>query len=108
MIGRPERGILVVGAAALRFGLVMVYSASAVLGVAEGKSPGFYFEAQLAKLVVGLILLVSFWRLDYHWLRRRASPWTAMDSVLASLAHDRLGIGVAQGARFPLAFGLSA
>ncbi len=99
MISRPERGILISVLVLCCFGLVMVFSSSAVLGIAEGKSPSFYFESQLAKLVLGLILLVSFWRLDYHWLRRRAVAWTALGLGLASLVMIILGIGVAQGVR---------
>jgi cell division protein FtsW len=99
MISRPERGILITILVLCCFGLIMVYSSSAVLGIAEGKSPGFYFESQLMKLMVGLILLVSFWFLDYHWLRRRAIAWIALGLGLAGLLMLIFGIGVAQGVR---------
>ncbi len=99
MITRPERGILIAILLLCCFGLVMVFSSSAVLGIAEGRSPSFYFEAQFAKLMVGLILLVSFWWLDYHWLRRKTIAWIALGLGLVSLAMIVLGIGVAQGVR---------
>jgi cell division protein FtsW len=99
VITRPERGILIAILILCCFGLVMVFSSSAVLGIAEGRSPSFYFESQLAKLMVGLILLVSFWWLDYHWLRRRVIAWIALGLGLLSLAMIVLGIGVAQGVR---------
>ncbi|MBM3287252.1 MAG: stage V sporulation protein E [Candidatus Eisenbacteria bacterium] len=96
---RPERGILTCCLLLCCFGLVMVFSSSAVLSVAEGKSPAFYFESQLSKLLAGLILLACFWSLDYQWLRRKPVAWTALGAGILGLLLLVLGLGVAHGVR---------
>jgi len=69
LVEHPERGILVSVLVLCGFGLVMVYSSSAVLGIALANSPSHFFEGQIPKLIAGLALLFCFWHLDYHHLR---------------------------------------
>lgn len=68
---RPERMIIVSVLLLCCFGLVMVYSSSAVLGISKSGSSVLFFESQLMKLLVGVIFLLCFWRLDYRNLEGR-------------------------------------
>jgi cell division protein FtsW len=83
-IQRPERAIFPAVLALCAFGLVMVYSSSAVLGIAVSGSPAHFFEAQIPKLIVGLALLLLFWRIDYHHLGGRAA-WAGIILSFGSL-----------------------
>jgi len=57
-------------AAVCAFGLVMVYSASEVLAYQQTGNPSYYFERQIAYMVVGLTGMLVLARLDYHHLLR--------------------------------------
>ena len=57
-------------AAVCAFGLVMVYSASEVLAYQQTGNPSYYFERQIAYMVVGLAGMLVLARLDYHHLLR--------------------------------------
>jgi cell division protein FtsW len=85
LAARPERVILAIVLGISAFGLVMVYSASSILGMAQANSPSLFFEAQLPKLIAGLILLACFWHFDYHHFGRKVTLGM-MAIVLASLA----------------------
>ena len=52
------------------FGLVMVYSASEVLAYDTTGNPSYFFERQLAYLVLGLGAMLVLARIDYHHLLR--------------------------------------
>jgi cell division protein FtsW len=67
----PERTIAVCVFLLCCFGLVMVYSSSAVLGISTSGSSVHFFESQLMKLLVGIVCLICFWHLDYHHLEGR-------------------------------------
>jgi cell division protein FtsW len=56
------------------FGLVMVYSASEVLAYQQTGNPSYYFERQVAYMVVGAIAMLTLARLDYHHLLRWSRP----------------------------------
>ena len=81
---RPERAIFPAILILCAFGLVMVYSSSAVLGIALAHSPGHFFEAQIPKMIVGLALLLVFWRIDYHHLGGRVA-WAGIILAIGSL-----------------------
>ncbi len=61
-------------AAICAFGLVMVYSASEVLAYQQTGNPSYYFERQVAYMVVGLAGMLVLARLDYHHLLRWSRP----------------------------------
>ncbi len=67
------------------FGLVMVYSASEVLAYQETGNPSYYFERQVAYMVVGAIVMLALARLDYHHLLHW-SRLIALVTVLLLLA----------------------
>jgi cell division protein FtsW len=81
---RLERAIFPTIVMLCAFGLVMVYSSSAVLGIAVARSPAHFFEAQVPKLIVGLVLLLAFWQIDYHRLGGRVA-WAAIVLAIGSL-----------------------
>jgi cell division protein FtsW len=96
---RPERGIALTVLLLCCFGMVMVYSSTAVLAVAEGRSSAHYFESQLVKLLLGCVLLATFWLIGYEWMRKRWVAWAALGLGLFSLLLLKLHIGVAPGVR---------
>lgn len=66
--------ILVVTTALIAFGVVMIYSSSAVYAY-ENFHDNFYFlKRHLASLAIGLSLAVYFMRIDLHVLRRYSRP----------------------------------
>jgi cell division protein FtsW len=81
---RPERAIFPAVLILCAFGLVMVYSSSAVLGIAVARSPAHFFEAQVPKMLLGLALLLVFWRLDYRHLGGRVA-WIGVALAAVSL-----------------------
>ncbi len=80
----PERVILFCVTLLCGFGLVMVYSSSAVLGIALRHSSAHFFESQLVKLIAGSVVLLCFWRLDYHYLKGRVAR-AALITIFVSL-----------------------
>ena len=66
-------------------GVVMVYSASAVMAMEQHKRPPYFFLAkQLAWALMGLALMPIVMRIDYRTYRQPAVIWTALG--LAGLA----------------------
>ena len=72
--GKPD--ILVFGAVIilLSIGLVMVFSASSVIGLAEHSDPYHYVRRQSILAVVGLVVLFVLMKVDYHIFRPLALP----------------------------------
>ncbi len=64
------------------FGVIMVYSSSAILARTAAQSDTMYLRSQLGKLIVGLGLLLLFMRLPYRVLSGRAAAWALGGSVL--------------------------
>lgn len=75
--------LLVLAVALLSFGLVMVYSASAVLAQREGLADYYFVLRQLVGGAVGLVLLGIVTRIDYRVWRRVA--WPLLGGVLLLL-----------------------
>ena len=59
-------------------GIVMVYSASAVMAMERFQQPYFFLTKQLAWAVIGLAVLPIFMRLDYRNYRQPAVIWTGL------------------------------
>ena len=55
-------------------GVVMVYSASAVLALDRYGESVYFLKRQLLSLAIGLIALFGFARMDYSWWRKAAYP----------------------------------
>lgn len=80
-------------------GLVMVFSASAVVAGNRFQDPGFFLKRQLLWLACGLVLLHLVSRIDYIWWKRCAIPLLGLMVVLLVLVLlPSFGV-VANGAR---------
>ena len=67
--GRPDYAILVTALALVVIGLIFVYSASFTVGLDAFNNPNYFMIRQVAAALLGLVLLLTFMRLDYHKLR---------------------------------------
>ena len=86
-------------------GLIMVFSASAVVAGNRFQDPWYYLKRQMAWLAVGLALMHLASRIDYTVWRKLAIPMLAVNAALLVLVlMPSLGI-VAKGARRWLQFG---
>src|SRR5690606_5397490 len=74
-------------------GLVMVMSASSVVGLYQFGSQWYFVKRQLIWLVAGLVVLVLTMRIDYHAWRRLASPML-FGSIVALVLVLIPGVGV--------------
>jgi cell division protein FtsW len=68
--------------ALIGFGVVMVYSASAVQATVQHHDPQFFLKRQAAYAVVALVTLFAVSRLDYHRLYRLTYPLLASVGLL--------------------------
>ena len=67
---------VLLGTAALLtiIGLVIVWSASFVIGIVRFGDPNAYLIRHLLGAFVGIFLMAAAWRMDYHRLRFLALP----------------------------------
>jgi len=65
-LARVDGWLLATIAGLCAFGLVMVYSASEVLGYQNYGNPNYFFERQLVWLALGVVLMLGAARMDYH------------------------------------------
>ncbi|MDH4235643.1 MAG: putative lipid II flippase FtsW [Nitrospira sp.] len=63
-------------------GLVMVFSASAVVAGNQFHDPGYFLKRQLAWLVFGFLLLHLASHIDYAWWKRLSFPLLGLTMVL--------------------------
>ncbi|HZB26911.1 MAG TPA: putative lipid II flippase FtsW [Vicinamibacterales bacterium] len=66
-------------------GVVMVYSASAVIAVERGNVPYVFLFKQLAWALIGLLLVPVIMRIDYRNYRQPVVIWTALGIVALAL-----------------------
>lgn len=71
-----------VAVALIGFGVVMVYSASAVQATVQHHDPQFFLKRQAAYAAAALVALFSVCRLDYHRLYRLTYPLLALTGGL--------------------------
>jgi cell division protein FtsW len=81
--GWEAPALMLITLALLSFGLVSVYSASAVMAQSSGQADYFYVVRQLVGGALGLIALVVMAQLDYRHLRLFA--WPVLLVVIAML-----------------------
>jgi cell division protein FtsW len=83
---RPVDPVLAATVVALiGFGVVMVYSASAVQATVQYHDPQFFLKRQVAYAVSGLFVVWAASRIDYHRLYRLTYPVLAVVGVLLVL-----------------------
>ena len=77
--------------ALIGFGVVMVYSASAIEATIQMKDPQFYLKRQLLYAVLALGLMWVTSHIDYHRYRRHTYPILAVVTALLSCAFSASG-----------------
>ncbi|MDI9440670.1 MAG: putative lipid II flippase FtsW [Firmicutes bacterium] len=80
--GKPDYLIFGAVIILLGLGLVMVFSASYVMGLSQFGNPYFYFQRQAVFAAVGLIFMFLLMRLDYHVFKPLALPGLVVSYVL--------------------------
>lgn len=80
--GRIDLWIFVAVIMLLSLGLVMVFSASSVMGLADAGNPYYYVQRQTILAVVGLVLMFMLMKLDYHVFKPLALPGLVLSFVL--------------------------
>ena len=65
--------------------LVMVYSASAVIGLEDLQRPTFFLFKQATFALLGLVLMPVLMRIDYRHYRQPVVIWTALAIVVVAL-----------------------
>lgn len=77
------------------FGLVMLYSASAVMASQKLGDHLYLVKSQLMKVTMGLVLMFGALRIDYRWYKRLIYPILAVTFVMLILVLIP-GVGVIQ------------
>ena len=77
------------------FGIVMVYSASAIEATTRFRDPEYFLKRQLVYGMVGLVLMWVVSRIDYHRLRKLTYP--VLGGVSLLLVLTVIGVGVRRG-----------
>ncbi len=88
MTGRrmaPDRPLFLLTLGLLVFGLVMLYSASAIVADASDRSPSFFLGRQSAWALIGCLAMIAVARSDYRLLNRPAVAWAVYGAVIVSL-----------------------
>ncbi|MDA8157011.1 MAG: putative lipid II flippase FtsW [Actinomycetota bacterium] len=101
-IDKPDRIIMLITAALVGIGILMIYSSTSVVTLAMIKkhvtTPDFYFKRHLITVVMGLVAAAIFYWIKPEFLGR-ISPLLLLGSlVMLGLVFTRLGIS-AGGAR---------
>jgi len=74
-------------------GLLIVYSSSFALGLLAFNDANYFVARQALWAAIGVVLLVTLMRLDYHWLRS-ISPLLMLVAIVALMAVLVPGIGL--------------
>jgi len=100
-----DRMLLVIMITLTLAGLVMVFSASAVVAANRFHDPGYYLKRQLAWTACGLLVMHLASRIDYIWWKRLWIPLLGLTvTLLGMVLVPSLGIA-AKGARRWLSLG---
>lgn len=87
--------LLAVVLAIVGFGLVMLYSASAVMASQKLGDHLYLVKSQLIKVVIGLVMMFGALRVDYRWYKRMIYPLLGVTFVML-IAVLIPGVGVIQ------------
>ena len=94
--GKPDILIFAVVIALLSVGLIMVFSASSIMGISDYGDPYHYVQRQSILAGVGLVALFVLMRIDYHVFRALALPGLILSFALLVLV---LFVGQGSGER---------
>ncbi|HPT83253.1 MAG TPA: putative lipid II flippase FtsW [Limnochordia bacterium] len=92
--GKPDLVLFVTVIILVSLGLIMVFSASSVMGLADAGNPYYYVQRQTVLAVVGLIVLFVLMKVDYHIFKVLALPGLVISFALLVLV---LFIGTGSG-----------
>lgn len=81
----PDTLLFAAVASLVAIGLVMIFSASSAQAYAETHDTAFYVKHQVIYLVVGLLLAVGVYHIDYRKLRA-AAPYVLVLSIIGLVA----------------------
>lgn len=82
-MGAEARSLVLVSAVLLAFGLAVLYSASAIVAINEGRAGAFYLLRQAVGALVGVMVFMIAAKMDAE--RWRAWAWPLMWATLAAL-----------------------
>lgn len=80
--GRPDFALLILTGVLIITGLITVYSASFVIGLAQYGDPNYFILRQAMWAGLGLVLMVGAMQIDYRLLRTMAMPIMAITIVM--------------------------
>jgi cell division protein FtsW len=83
-MGPEARGLVIVSAILLAFGLAVLYSASAILSMNEGRGSAYYLLRQLSGAAVGVVVFAIAAKVDAERLHKGA--WPLMWFTIACMA----------------------
>ncbi|HHT42594.1 MAG TPA: putative lipid II flippase FtsW [Firmicutes bacterium] len=92
--GKPDLVLFLAVITLVSLGLIMVFSASSVMGLADAGNPYYYVQRQTILAVVGLVLLFILMKVDYHVFKPLALPGLVVSFALLILV---LFIGTGAG-----------
>ncbi|MBN2804926.1 MAG: putative lipid II flippase FtsW, partial [Deltaproteobacteria bacterium] len=78
----------------LAFGLLMIYSASAVLGQKQSGNDAFFFERQLTYAVLGLFVMLILSRIDYAIFNKSMIVWPLLAIVFLGVLACKTPLGM--------------
>jgi cell division protein FtsW len=82
---RPDWVLFVITLSLVIFGVVMVFSSSAVLAKADYGDPNYFSFKQIMAAVVGLALMFMVMKVDYHVYRKPTVVFTLLATAVAML-----------------------
>ena len=82
---RPDWLLFVVTLSLVIFGVVMVFSSSAVMAKLKFDNPNFFSFKQIVAAVIGLALMFVVMKVDYHLYQKPAVVFTLLSSAVALL-----------------------
>jgi len=86
-----DRPLFVAVLLLVAFGVVMVYSASAVMAGHNLENPSYFFFRQIIYAVVGLTGMLVASRIDYHWYSKVVYVFLALSLVGLVACHTPIG-----------------
>lgn len=98
--GAPDPVLAGVFVGLVSFGVMMVYSASAVFAYSRYENGQYFLSRQAVHAVAGLVLMFGLSRLDYHRLRRFSWPLLGASVLLLALTSSGLARSANGAARW--------
>lgn len=93
---RPNFALAVIVFALVIFGLVMISSASVVVAKLSSGDPFYYVKRQAIWVGLGLLVLLIFQKIDYHFFKKIA-PWALLFVLILLVGVFIPGLGYSYG-----------